>query len=72
MAASLACMIAAFSMLDARRRVYALRDKQHRLVREWGKSIAGENWRALSADIAAEADDAEPEVEVEDGEQAAA
>ena len=65
---SLPGMIAAFSMLDAKRRVYALRDKQHRLVREWGKSIAGEQWRGLSREIAP--DDAD--LDAEEGEQAAA
>lgn len=43
--------IAATKMFNARRRAAGLRDKQGRLIREWGKGIAGEHWRGFSDDV---------------------
>ena len=48
---SLPGLIFATKMFNARRRAVALRERQGRLIREWGKTIAGENWRGFSDDV---------------------
>lgn len=48
---SLPGLVAAVKMLDADRRVNALRERQGTLIREWGRSIAGENWRGFTDDV---------------------
>ena len=54
---SLPGAISATKMFNARRRSAALRERQGRLIHEWGKGIAGEHWRGFSDDVAYFEDD---------------
>jgi hypothetical protein len=66
-------LVATVSLLNAKRRANALRERQGRLIREWGKSVAGENWRGFAEDVEFftadddDEDDAEPAPRPEPG-----